>query len=102
MFSCLPGTPLFKMAEKKGLLEKIPVEERLYPYSYWMKGEDRDKKKMVRNFMLWHLRYHISPRVLWDSLFSKGVRRRFKLADYISCLQYAFFLLLRRMGVKVA
>ncbi len=97
MFSCLPGTPLFKRAEKEGVLEKIPVEERLYPYSYWMNGEGRDKKVMTRNFMLWHLRYHVSPRNLLDTLFSTGVRRRFKLADYVSCLQYALFFVMRKL-----
>lgn len=102
MFSLLPGTPLFKTAEEQGNAVKIPIEKRLYPYSYFMAGEGRDMAKMTLNFMFWHLRYHISPRTILDTIFSRGVKRRFKIADYLSCFQYAFFLFLRKVGYRVA
>lgn len=97
MFSLLPGTPLFKKAEAENLVEKIPRETRLYPYSYWMTGPGRDRRAMTRRFMLWHLRYHISPRNLWETLVSKGIHRRFKLADYASCVQYFFLYFLKKL-----
>ncbi len=101
MFAPLPGTPLFKNAEKEGRVEKIPFEERLYFYSYFMKGEGRDRSKMTREYLYWHLRNHVSPTTLLKALFSHGIKRRFKLADYISCIQYAFFLFLHKIGVRV-
>ena len=96
MFSLLPGTPLFKRAETEKTLLKIPIEKRLYPYSYFMRGEGRDQKRMTREFMWWHLRYHISLRNLLETVFSSGVKRRFKIADYVSCIQYAYFMLFQK------
>jgi anaerobic magnesium-protoporphyrin IX monomethyl ester cyclase len=101
MFSLLPGTPLFKKAGQAGLIEKIPLEKRFYPYSYFMKGEGKDLRKMTLRFLLWHLLYRINPVQLWETMVSTGVKRRFKLIDYLSCVQYCYFYMMRKLGFNV-
>ena len=95
----LPGTALFDKAKADGTLEKIPPDERLYPYSYFLTGQGRDRARMTLEFLLWHLRYHLSPKNLTDTFRARGVLWRFKLADYLSCIQYAVLLILGKLGL---
>ena len=98
MFSLLPGTPLFLKAERQNRIGRIPVENRLYPYSFFLKEDGRATTRGARYFLLWHLLYRIDPWNVWKTLTATGVKKRFKLMDYISCLRYCWSYLAQKVA----
>lgn len=98
-FALLPGTPLFRQAWSQGRIGKIPVKNRFYPYSYFLTSGDRSESAGTRSFLLWHLLYRVDPWNVWKTLSATGVKKRFKLMDYISCLRYFWFYLAQKLGL---
>ncbi|MEK6544517.1 MAG: hypothetical protein AABZ44_08810, partial [Elusimicrobiota bacterium] len=102
MISLIPGTPLYDRCVAEGVAHRIHEDERYYPYSTFLLGEGRSPRKMTLLYLGYIVRYHLSPITWWKALTSTGVMRRFWLLDYISCFQYAFYLMLRKLGLRIA